>query len=264
MAVQVLRFVRRHQFSRTFFVLFVLAGLFVERLVAQETTPRRPAFLFTLALADDDKASEKAAATEAANKRKTVNNMKRIMLAMLNYHDSFNKLPPAYSGTAEKPLLSWRVALLPYMEQQDLYQDFHRDEPWDSDHNKALVAKMPDVYRAPTSVLKDGRTVYLTPRGDNTAFPGGKKIGLAHITDGTSNTIAVVEVDDASAVPWTKPDDWKFEPQDPKAELGGHYIGGFHAALCDGSVHFIPDTIAEPTLTALFTRNGGEVVRLPN
>ncbi|HEY1603706.1 MAG TPA: DUF1559 domain-containing protein [Pirellulales bacterium] len=264
MAVRVYRLACRHHFSTAFFLLFFVGGLFVARLAAEDAATKRPTTVFAVALADDDKEGAKAAAAEARNKQKTTNNMKRIMLAMLNYHDTFNKLPAAYSGTAEKPLLSWRVALLPYLEQQALYNDFHRDEPWDSEYNKALVAKMPDVYRAPTSVLKDGRTVYVTPRGDNTSFPGGKNIGLAHITDGTSNTIAVVEVDDAAAVPWTKPDDWKFEPQDPKAELGGHYLGGFHAALCDGSVHFIADTIAEPTLTALFTRNGGEPVRLPD
>ena len=247
MIIQFLTFARRHLSFQASLLLVVVVGLLVGA-----------------AWADDDKAAANAGAREAALKQQTTNNMKRIMLGMLNYHDSYNKLPAAFSGTAEKPRLSWRVAILPFIEEQALYQEFHRDEPWDSEHNKALVAKMPDVYRAPTSTLKDGRTVYLTPRGEHTAFPGPKNLGLAKITDGTSNTIAVVEVDDAAAVPWTKPDDWKFEPEDPKAELGGHYPGGFYAAFCDGSVQFLPDSVNEATLKAFFTRDGGEPIRRPN
>ena len=209
------------------------------------------------------------AVAEERMKAADVINLKRIALALHNYHDSFNTLPAAYLSKEKKPLLSWRVLILPYLEDRAdgnnaLYKQFHLDEPWDSAHNKLLVEKIPKAYLAPTSEHKDGRTVYLTPRGQATAFPGASSIRMAQITDGTSNTIAVVEVADEHAVPWTKPNDWEFDPDNPLAELGGHYTeGGFHAAYCDGRVRFISNTIDQKTLAGLFTRNGGEPLPPP-
>ncbi|MBI3839749.1 MAG: DUF1559 domain-containing protein [Planctomycetia bacterium] len=204
---------------------------------------------------------------QAFNRSKSFNNLKQIMLAMHNYHDAEKSFPPAVGSQDGKPLLSWRVAILPYLEGEEakaVWAEFHLDEPWDSDHNKELAAKMPPIYRSPTSKLNDGRTVYLTARGSSTAFPGQQAIGIRKITDGTSNTIAVVEVDDKYAVPWTKPDDWKFDPDHPKVGLGGQFNGGFNAAFCDGSVHFIGNDVDEKILKALFTMAGGEIVVLPN
>ena len=253
--------------------LLAVAALIPGRLFAQDAKPHRQQGLGTTRYlfvqkkektGDDDVEDANRAAREQLLKRRTSNSMKQIMLAMLNYHDAFNKFPAAFSANNGKPLLSWRVAILPYLNQDALYKEFHLDEPWDSDHNKPLVEKMPDVYQGPMSKHKDGRTVYMTPRGETTAFPGAVGLKLSAIADGTSNTIAVVEVDDEYAVPWTKPDDWQFDTDDPKAELGGQYTGGFHVAYCDGSVKFVPDKVDEGTLKALFTRNGREPVRPPN
>jgi prepilin-type processing-associated H-X9-DG protein len=88
-----------------------------------------------------------------------------------------------------------------------------------------------------------------------------KGLQLADFTDGTSNTLMVVEA--AKPVPWSKPEDLAYDPNRPLPKLGGHTPGGFNAAFCDGSVRFLTDKIKESVLRALITRNGGEVIN-PN
>ena len=185
----------------------------------------------------------------------TVRNLKQIGLAMFSYHDVHKMFPPAYISSEEgKPLLSWRVAILPYLEGNDLYDRFRRDEPWDSEHNKKLIAEMPQVYRSPSSVAPPGTTVYLTIRGNDTVFPGKDGIAFNQIPDGSSYTVTAVEASDARAVPWTKPDDLPYNEQDPMAGLLSR-PDGFWALFADGSVHFISASIGADTLKLLFTRN---------
>ena len=156
-------------------------------------------------------------AREAARRAQSMNNLKQIGLAMHNYHDARRPFPPAFKADKDgKPLLSWRVLILPYLEEDELYQQFHLDEPWDSEHNKKLIDKMPDVYKSPNSSLAgEGKTNYLTVRGEKTIFSGGKGARIADIADGTSNTIMVVEAADEKAVPWTKPDDFEYDENNP-------------------------------------------------
>ncbi len=193
----------------------------------------------------------------------SVDNLKRIGLAMHNYHDVNKHFPaPASYSKDKKPLLSWRVHVLPYLEHGKLYAQFHLDEPWDSPHNRTLVDKMPDVYRLPGSRHKEkGLTNYVVPVGNGAAFDATKPVAVKDITDGTSNTIMVIEVAEENAVIWTKPDDWAFDPKNPTQGLGRLYDGGFNTTFCDGSVHFLQPTqeIAD-TLRKLFTRAGGEPV----
>src|SRR5262249_57143177 len=112
-------------------------------------------------------------------------------------------------GEDAKPLLSWRVHLLPFLGQNELYKEFHLDEPGDSEHNRKLLARMPDVYRSFNVRLKrTGKTVFVLPVGPQTAFPGGPKATrIVELVDGTSNTVLVVTADDVHPVPWTKPED---------------------------------------------------------
>src|SRR5690606_35040423 len=147
---------------------------------------------------------------EAARRTQSSNNLKQLMLALLNYESVYNQLPAhAIYSEDGKPLLSWRVAILPYIEEQALYEQFHLDEPWDSEHNKQLISQMPQFYLCPSVPLdpKEGKTTYLAPVGKDLYFDGTKDgMQLRKITDGTSNTIAIVDADDDAAVIWTKPD----------------------------------------------------------
>ena len=201
-------------------------------------------------------------ARDAARRAQSMNNLKQIALAILNYESTYGRLPSAYIAdhNTGKPLLSWRVAVLPFIEQDALYKQFHLDEPWDSENNKKLLAAMPTIYRHPSSAAAPGMTNYLTVRGKDTAFPGQDGIKLAAITDGTSNTIMAVEASDAKAVPWTKPDDFNYDEKNPAAGLGGLFPGGFNAAFCDGSVRFISSAIDAETLRNLFNRHDGQVI----
>jgi len=195
----------------------------------------------------------------AARRASSANNMKQIGLAMHYYHDTYKRFPPAYTTDDDgRPLLSWRVHILPFVEEMPLYKEFHLDEPWDSEHNKKLIPRMPQAYKAPGSKAAEGKTNYVTPRGDNTVFPGSKEIDFSDIMDGTSNTIMTLEVADQSAVTWTAPEDYSFDPNNPIKGIVGLRPGGFNAGLCDGSVRFISEHVDTDTLKNLFIRNDGE------
>jgi prepilin-type processing-associated H-X9-DG protein len=207
------------------------------------------------------------AARAAARRNSSLNNMKQLMLGLMNY-ESVQKHFPAHANYSEdgKPLLSWRVHILPYMEHQALYEQFHLDEPWDSPHNLTLIPLMPGIFLDPASQLSsaDGRTHYLGVGGASRLFDGteqGRK--LTQITDGTSATMALVQVDDERAVEWTKPEDWESGAANPLAGLGGLHPGGmFGVAFCDGSVRYFGVGIDPATLKAMETVDGGEEVRL--
>ena len=192
-----------------------------------------------------------------------VNNLKQIALAMHNYHDANNAFPrPAITDKDGKPLLSWRVAILPYIEQQALYNKFKLDEPWDSPHNKALLKEMPPIYLCPSRPKAEPfTTTYRVFVGEGALFENGQGHRASQtITDGTSNTLMVVEAKEA--VPWTKPDDLPFDPA-AKPSLfgaGSPHPGGFNALFADGSVRFIANAVDFNVFRA-FIPPGGEVVK---
>jgi prepilin-type processing-associated H-X9-DG protein len=198
------------------------------------------------------------AAREAARRAQCVNNLKQIGLAFHNYHQSYNVLPPAASTDANgRPLLSWRVAMLPYIEEQALYDQFKLDEPWDGPNNIKLLDKMPLAYRCASSD-QPGSTVtpYQVIVGQGSVFEGPKGLPFAAITDGTSNTFLVVEA--KAPVEWTKPDDVDIAAV--TTALGSKHPGGTNALLADGSVKFIKTTTPANVINALATREGGEVI----
>lgn len=211
-------------------------------------------------------AAEMTGAREAARRAQCSNNLKQIALALHNYHDNQNAFPAAYSvGKDGKPLLSWRVHILPYLDQAPLYKEFHLDEPWDSPHNRALISRMPKSYACPSGspkLVSEGKTTYLTPRGASTVFPGAQAIRMQEIADGTSNTILAIDAPDDAAVVWTKPDDWEVDPAIKPPGPFGHHFGATNFVFADGSVHFLKDTTSLKLLQALTTRDRGEVVNL--
>jgi hypothetical protein len=195
------------------------------------------------------------------------NQLKQIGLALHNYHDVYSTFPAMASFDKQgKPLLSWRVHILPFIEQDNLYREFHLDEPWDSEHNKKLIARMPAIYRCPNQKESEkGKTTYLAPVGRDTMFTGNVRgTRLQEVTDGTSNTIMLVDAADKHAVTWTKPDDLKYDADQPLTGLAGHHSESFEVLFVDGSVHLLRSSIDKKTLQALFTRNGGEIVALAN
>jgi hypothetical protein len=178
---------------------------------------------------------------------------------MHNY-SSHGSLPPhAIYSKDGKPLLSWRVLLLPYIEQSDLYEQFHLDEPWDSPHNVQFLPRMPKVFTPfkgrPTR--EPHTTFYQVFVGKGAAFEGRKGLCLeADFPDGTSNTFLIVEA--GMAVPWTKPEDLPYDAGKPLPRLGGLFKDTFRAALADGSVRDFSKEVSEATLRAAVTRNGGD------
>jgi hypothetical protein len=124
---------------------------------------------------------------------------------------------------------------------------------------------MPYVYAlaGQRDLAREGKTVYLAPRGEATMFPGYRAVGVAEVIDGTANTIFLVEGDEEGVVIWTKPEDLNYDATQPHRGLGQRWDGGFLALFVDGAVHLIPGTIDKAVLKALFTRAGGENVEVP-
>lgn len=197
------------------------------------------------------------AAREAARRNQSLNNMKQLILALLNYESAKGMFPPQAIYSADgKPLLSWRVAILPYLEHKALYNRFHLDEPWDSEHNRPLVDLMPVVFQNPSQPLPPGKTTYLAVVGEKCLFDGtANGLSLRDITGGTAHTIAIVEANTELATDWTKPDDWSFNEKDPKAGLGRAHPGGNTVVFADGHTEFISTTIDPETLKRMFTRD---------
>lgn len=148
------------------------------------------------------------AAREAARRAQCINNMKQISIAIQNYHGVYKSFPPAYVADENgKPMHSWRVLILPFLEGETIYEQYDFDQPWDSPHNLALAEMMPQVFRCPSSMSGVvAETNYMAVTGPDTLFPDGKTRSDRDITDGLSNTIMLVEVA-GSGVHWTEPID---------------------------------------------------------
>jgi prepilin-type processing-associated H-X9-DG protein len=197
------------------------------------------------------------ASREAARRAQCVNNLKQVGIAFNNMDSREDHFPADSIKDANgKPLLSWRVAILPYIDQEALYKEFKLDEPWDSPTNQALLARMPGTYRCPSDPAAPGMTRYEAIVGAGTAFEGGTPHTIKQITDGTANTILVIE--GATPVPWTKPDD--LDIAQVGSSIGGKHIRIANALFADGSVRSIKKDTAGAILQALATCAGGEMI----
>jgi hypothetical protein len=222
----------------------------------------------------------------------SANNLRQIELAMENYHDT-NKcyppqatvlswqpgMPPPNPNTPQPTALSWRVLLLPYLEDHDLYLQFNQNEPWDGPHNQALSSQTIKVYQMPRdTVVPANHTFYQVFVSDpqknvhaifTQPYPGFFQGGqqphgprMIEISDGMSNTILVAEA--ATAVPWAKPADISFDPDQPPPALGSHFAKGSQVITADGTIHALPKTMSPTTIKELITRDGGEMNTIPD
>lgn len=189
------------------------------------------------------------------------NHLKQVGLAMHNYHDTYFRFPRADGdGEGTKTGLSWRVHVLPYIGEAELYDEFHHDEPWDSEHNKTLIAKMPALYEGP-NMNEPGKTSLHVFVGEKTPFHGDKGLGLREFTDGSSNTILAVMAGDDTADIWTKPGGLTFDAAAPKKALGN--VGKkVQILLADGSVHKVSMEIPDEDFANLVQLADGNPVPL--
>ena len=200
-------------------------------------------------------------------------NLKLIGMGMQHYADAWREvLPPAaICDPTGKPLLSWRVAILPYLEYDHVYKEFKLDEPWDSEHNKKLIPKMPTIYHLPGSGdQKDGHThyrVFVAPanaQGNHPIFTsppgptGGKlqnRFKIDSIPDGTSNTILVAESEDP--IIWTKPEDLDYDDKKPLPKLGYFWGESTHIVMADGRFKEVRRKVSEQSLRLAITADDG-------
>ncbi|WP_164101687.1 DUF1559 domain-containing protein [Candidatus Laterigemmans baculatus] len=229
------------------FVLFVCGGMLVALLLPAVTTSR-----------------------EAARRVSCSNNLKQIGLALHNYSDVYGTFPPAYmTDSAGNPTVSWRVLILPFLNQEPLYRQLDTQQPWNSPANAALLSASIPVYRCPSSVDPSSTaTNYMVVTGAETLFPYERAVSLRDVTDGLSNTIAVVEVEE-QGVHWAAPEDlerqnltWAFAAG-ADGQMGSRHTGGIQVLLGDASVRYFPDTIDPANLAKMLTIAGDERVDLP-
>jgi uncharacterized protein (TIGR03067 family) len=201
---------------------------------------------------------------EAGVRAASANNLKQIGLAMHGYHDANRSFPPAAILSRDgKPLLSWRVAILPYLDQGLLFRQFKLDEPWDSPHNKKLLAQMPKVFAPPVVGESDlpHVTYYRVFTGPGTIFEGTRGLRLTAITDGTANTILAVEA--GEPVPWTKPDELPFDAKKATLpKLGGLTRDAFNVLMADGSIRQIRRNFDARIFRLAITRADGTPIDL--
>jgi hypothetical protein len=199
---------------------------------------------------------------EAARRTQCKNNLKTIALALHNYHDVYEAFPPAYTVDENgQRLHSWRTLILPWLEHSDRYQKIDLSKPWNHPSNAEAFKTTPQTFHCPSSELPQGFTTYLAVVGENACFHSTKPRAISEITDGTSNTLMVIEVPVKQAVHWMSPHDADEQMVlniSPAKELA--HIGGVQAALADGSAHFLSVDMAPETRRAVISINGKEVV----
>jgi type II secretory pathway pseudopilin PulG len=202
-----------------------------------------------------------------ARENLSANNMRQIGLAFANYDSAFMQFPSdIVDRETGKPLLSWRVAILPYLEQGNLHDQFNMNEPWDSPTNLAAAKLMPDIFNRPGAGTKAGFTVYQIPVGNGAAFSDSSQGPISPTTmrrfrDGSSHTVILVETNSDASVFWTKPADYVYDPTDPKKNLGLSNFGILRFTLGDTSILQLDQKmVTKEQLNRLLEIADGEIV----
>lgn len=199
-----------------------------------------------------------------AIRMRQANNLKQISLALHNYNAAYDRFPPqCLANAAGERLLSWRVLILPYLGEQELYDQFRMDEPWNSPHNLQLAERIPDVFNS--SGVESTQTRIVAPLTARSVFgKPGALLTFRDITDGSSNTIWLVQARPEAAVVWTRPADLIVDEAMPLESIFDDSMPGFWIAYADGSVHFLERKLLEPAqLLGLLTIDGGEPAVAP-
>jgi Protein of unknown function (DUF1559) len=213
----------------------------------------------------DEKMAEGSPDGQIIAFRKSVANLNKIGFALYRFRSRSDSLPAhAIYDDSGKPLLSWRVALLPFLGESDLFEEFHLNEPWDSEHNRQLLPRMPEVYRSFTpQAERPNETTYLAPIGKDLMFTGestGTKYKDA--VDGFGNSAVVVQVETERAVPWTSPQDFPVDLAKPARGFANYPERGYLLAFSDWHVARIAPQISDKSLAGLFTRSAKDGVAL--
>jgi prepilin-type processing-associated H-X9-DG protein len=199
----------------------------------------------------------------AARRAQCTNNLKQIALAIHNYEQVYQSLPPAYTVDASgRPLHSWRTLILPYLEQESLYRTIDLSKPWNDPANaRALEAEVP-IFRCREAAGPTNTTTYLAFAGPDGCLVPGKPRRLAEITDDHGSTLMVIEAGEENAVPWMAPvdaDESLVMGLGPATML--HHTGGTNACFVDCSVRFLRTSIPANVRRALLTISGNDVVQ---
>jgi hypothetical protein len=208
-----------------------------------------------------------AGSRRAEHGRICTRHCKQIGIALQNYHDKFRRFPPAYVAHADgKPMHSWRVLVLPYIEEREMYAQYNFSEPWNGPNNRRFADKMPSTFRCPLAPGDSNETNYVAVVGPLTVWPGSQSSKLRMISDGSSKTISIVEVNN-SGINWLEPRDLSFEealqgvnPPVRRPAISSRHAGGALAVFCDSHVSYLPDDTPLDALRALLTASGGEAV----
>lgn len=218
-------------------------------------------------------------ARQAAQEAQALNNLKQIGLAAHIFESRFRKFPNAVfygkssygdlnksgDGATDVPR-SWRVEILPLIGEEKLYQEYRLDQPWDSEANLAVLKKMPAMYRSPSQPAESTNAAYFGIVGPGTIFGGKEGIGGEQIIDGAASTLLFVEAE--RDIPWTKPQDVEFDPDQTAPALGGWGNAKFGLVYADGSAQEVAvDAFKSEAGRTNFQRlvqfaDGGEVDRL--
>jgi hypothetical protein len=198
-----------------------------------------------------------------------LNQLQQISLAVHCYAQAYHCLPPAYIADHDgHPLLSWRVLILPYLGENDVFKKVRLNEPWDSPHNREVFQKAtgPNYYfHCCSATSPECDTSYVMVVGRNMTSDGPHSVRLGDIKDGASNTILLVEIKN-SGIHWAEPrdlafDSMSFRVNDPNWKgVGSYHNGVAHVALCDASIRSINDNFEPRVLKSLLTINGSEDV----
>jgi hypothetical protein len=208
--------------------------------------------------------------TSNRERTSSIRNLERIADALNAYAADHGAYPPrALRDANNKRLFSWRVLILPYLDEEALFNRFDLNQPWDHPSNMQAAYDMPPVYQHPKGIPNFYESNYYLIGGPGTLFPSGFPLGPDQITDDPSQTILVIEgTPTVASGLWTEPVDLDFSKiqgnlgMNPGVEPGGLLDDGVAFATADGRGHFVPLTIDPMVFRALITPRGGE--RLPD